>query len=305
MHMTPQLLRKAVPVFSLLVLATSAYQVALGLTRLARSVVAGRSLVASQPTAAPEFPLSGERPGSADEMASRNPILLRPARLPTPTAQNYLGAPDCSAIAATIVSESRDRGWSLASLRVVGEANPRLCRVGDRVAGHRVEFIGFNPRQSSAAVWFSKGDRLCQAVVAAGAPSLEEQRLPVAAPSDPRVPAEISANLQQLSDREFNLSRAAFDSLRENALEFGRHLRFVPESKDGRAIGVRLFGLRAGTWPTALGLRNGDRLESFNGFPVTKPETLLEAYARLSTASEVTARITRSGMPLEIAVHVK
>jgi type II secretory pathway component PulC len=168
-----------------------------------------------------------------------------------------------------------------------------------------VEFIGFNPRQSSAAVWFSKGDRLCQALVAAGEPALNARSLAVDLRADSRTPAEISENLEQLSDREFNLSRAAFDSLLENTLEFGRHLRFVPETVDGRVVGVRLFGLRRGTWPAALGLRNGDRIEALNGFTVSKPEALLEAYARLGTASEVTARLTRGGTPLEIAVHVK
>jgi hypothetical protein len=301
----PQLLRKAAPVFTLLVLATSAYQVALGLTRLARSVVAGGTPVATPPTPAPEFPVSDEHPTSDDATHGRNLGWPKPARLLSPTAQSYLGAPDCSAIAARIVSQSDHRNLSLASLRVTGEAGSRLCRVGDQVAGHRVEFIGFNPRQSSAAVWFSRGDRLCQALVAAGEPALNARALAGDERSAARMPAEISANLEQLSEREFNLSRAAFDSLFENTLELGRHLRFVPETKNGHVIGVRVFGLRAGTWAAALGLRNGDRLETLNGFSVTRPEALLEAYARLRTASEVSARLTRSGAPVEIAVHVK
>ena len=93
--------------------------------------------------------------------------------------------------------------------------------------------------------------------------------------------------------------------LLENALEFGRHLRFVPETQEGRVVGVRVFGVRDGSWPSALGLRNGDRLESLNGFAATKPEALLEAYARLRTADEVRARVNRGGSPLELVVHVR
>jgi hypothetical protein len=118
--------------------------------------------------------------------------------------RGFLSAPDCEAIAVHIVTESSDRLWSLASLSVAGEPRPRLCRVGDQLAGHRVE-----------------------------------------------------------------------------------------------------SGLRSGTWLSALGVQNGDRIESINGFNPADPEKLLEAYARLRTASDLTVKLTRRGAPAELAVHVR
>lgn len=295
-----RLLQRALPVFLLFVLASSAYN---GLTRLVGSVVGGRSRVAPQPTRAPEFTVSKDSP--ARGALSPNPTT--PEREPTPlrlpSFGGYLAAPDCAVIAVHIVSEAREATESLATLRVGNEA--RLCRVGDRVAGHRVEFIGFNPRQSSAAVWLSKDRLLCQALVAAGEPRPTDAVQSAAAPAEQRVPREISENLRRLGEHEFAVSRAQFDSLFENVLDLGRQLRFVPERKGDQVVGVRLFGVREGSWPAALGLRNGDRLETLNGFPVSKPEALLEAYARLRTAPQVTARITRGGTPLELAVHVQ
>ena len=53
-----------------------------------------------------------------------------------------------------------------------------------------------------------------------------------------------------------------------------------------------------------LALKNGDRLETINGFPLGSPETALQAYARLSTAQHLDVRLTRAGRPLDIAVSI-
>jgi len=299
----PPLLRHALPVFTLLMLASSAYQVGLGLTRLVGSVVVGRTWLAPRPTPATEVTVSKDSAARVAMLPNQPATEHEPAPVRVPRVGSYLEAPDCAGVSVRIVTQSRDATESLATLRVGGQA--RLCRMGDRVAGHRVEFIGFNPRQSSAAVWLSKDHRLCQTLVTVGeARAFEALPSPTASPEQ-RGAREIGASLRRLGDREFAVSRAEFDSLFENALELGRQLRFVPETKDGHVIGVRLFGIREGSWPAALGLRNGDRLETVNGFQVSKPEALLEAYARLRTASEVNARITRSGEQLELALHVQ
>jgi general secretion pathway protein C len=241
-------------------------------------------------------------PANIEQLLALNPR-DSPHTPPPPwaIAGGFLAAPDCETIAAHIVTESKDRSWSLASLSVAGEARPHLCRVGDELAGHRVEFIGFNPRQSSAAVWLSNRARVCQASLAAG------PKAPAAAPAPaaPDPAAEIAANVERLSDSEFKLSRAAFQKLFENAMEVGKHLRLVPESKDGTKVGVRLFGVRPGTWLSALGIQNGDLVHSINGFDCTNPEKLLEAYGRLPTASELSVKLTRRGSPMQLDVHIR
>lgn len=51
-------------------------------------------------------------------------------------------------------------------------------------------------------------------------------------------------------------------------------------------------------------MRNGDRLESINGFEVASPEKALEAYARLRTAAQLRLRLVRAGAPVELTVNV-
>jgi len=83
-----------------------------------------------------------------------------------------------------------------------------------------------------------------------------------------------------------------------------RSLRVVPEQQDGKLVGLRLFGIRPGSLLSMLGLQNGDRLESINGFDITNPEKALEAYARLRTATRLSVRVVRLGRPLQIDLNI-
>lgn len=83
-----------------------------------------------------------------------------------------------------------------------------------------------------------------------------------------------------------------------------RSVRVVPETADGKVVGLRLFGIRPTSLLGTLGLRNGDRLESINGFEVGNPEKALEAYARLRTAPRLHLSLQRSGHPLELDLNI-
>jgi hypothetical protein len=81
-------------------------------------------------------------------------------------------------------------------------------------------------------------------------------------------------------------------------------LRIVPEQKGGKVVGLRLFGVRPTSLLGTLGLKNGDRLDSVNGFEVGNPEKALEAYARLRNASRLQLRLDRAGQPVQIDLNI-
>jgi general secretion pathway protein C len=85
-----------------------------------------------------------------------------------------------------------------------------------------------------------------------------------------------------------------------------RTARIVPEKgADGKTVGIRLFGVRPNTLLGTLGLQNGDRLETINGFEMASPEKALEAYARLRTANKLAIKITRRGQPVTLDFNIK
>ena len=66
----------------------------------------------------------------------------------------------------------------------------------------------------------------------------------------------------------------------ENQAELMRSARIVPEQENGKVVGIRLFGIRPETLLGTLGLENGDRLQTINGFDMASPEKALEAMRR-------------------------
>ena len=217
----------------------------------------------------------------AQAIAKRHPFDSRPAlsdpsdRTRSVDSSAPRSWPACDDVQVLIVSESRDAWWSLATLQTPGEPRPKLRRVGDGFAGKQVAFIGYDPKQHAPSVWLESSGALCQALMFRQAPA----SAPVAATvADADAPRRSGSPLNQL--------------------------RVVPEQRDGKLIGVRLFGIRPSSVLSLVGLRNGDRLESINGFPIASPENALRAYAQLRTASHLRVLLTRVGQPLEIDLNI-
>jgi general secretion pathway protein C len=81
--------------------------------------------------------------------------------------------------------------------------------------------------------------------------------------------------------------------------------RIVPERDGDKMAGIRLFGIKPGTLLDAIGLENGDRLQTINGFEMSSPEKMLEAYARLRTQDRLVVQVIRRGAPLNLDYSVK
>jgi len=169
----------------------------------------------------------------------------------------------------------------------------------------------------SPAVWITGDSALCQALLFAVQPTVPPPApapppgappapAAPAAPGGPSpVPADIASRIQKVSDTEYNVDRAVVDKILENQAELMRSARIVPEQKDGKVVGIRLFGIRPDTLLGTLGFQNGDRLEAINGFNMASPEKALEAYARLRTASNLNVKINRRGQNTSIDYRIK
>jgi general secretion pathway protein C len=308
--------------------ALAAYFQAAGATQLfgAALALSGSAAVPVRPPPVPAT-ASRERP-SAQPIIHRNPFDSITGPLdaekipegPSPTKEaldintDPLAAPACDSPQVFIITESTDPLWSVAALQAPGDPRPRMHRVGDDVAGKHIEFIGYNPRENTPSVWFSSGGTLCQTMLfrtqptqpAAGAPAPVASAVPPPPSGGPSpVPADIASKIQKVSDTEFNIDRSVVDKILENQAELMKSARIVPETKDGKVLGIRLFGIRPDTLLGTLGLQNGDRLEAINGFNMGSPEKALEAYARLRTASKLDVNVNRRGNPVAIAFNIK
>jgi general secretion pathway protein C len=236
------------------------------------------------------------------------------------TFDDPLTVPACPGVTVFIVTESDDPLWSFAAVQGQGDQGPKLRRVGDPIGDMKVAYIGYNPASAQPTIWL-EGSTLCQAPLfsesektkpepGAAAPAEGEPAKEPAADEGSKgggsaIDPEIKSKIKQISETEFEIDRSAVEKILEDQAQLMRSARIVPEQKDGKTIGVRLFGVRPETLLGTLGLKNGDRLEQINGYDMGSPEKALEAYARLRTAENLKIKLNRRGQSTTIDFKIK
>ncbi len=314
----------------LALLALAAYFQAWGITQLAGSAlspdekaIAGQG---SEKSHAPSIASASpdDHATSARWILERNPfdsVTPRPLDAPPPTGdtsgpaivdlEHYENAPQCDGFKALIIVAASDPAWSMAALSGGGTSQTKLVRVGEEIGGKTVQIVEWN------RVVLSTGPSLCQiqmfrpskaptAPVVAAAPSAPPPAGAAAVVGGATsVPPDIASKIQRVSANEFNVDRQVVDKILENQAELMRSARIVPEQENGKVVGIRLFGIRPDTLLGTLGLENGDRLQSINGFDMASPEKALEAYAKLRTADHLTVQVNRRGQNQNIDFNIK
>lgn len=213
--------------------------------------------------------------------------------------------PKCSAGRVILISESDDPEWSFASIEDSG-GESKLRRAGDDVSGHKVTFVGWD------RVWMTEGTTRCQLKLGdktnVKAPTKRKRKTTrkKTTRGSRKMPPEMMAKINKVSDTEFNIERSLVSEVLENQAELMRSARIVPDKGNGdEVLGIKLFGIRSGTLLSELGFKNGDRLETINGFPMSDPQKALEAYGRLQTADGLKVKVNRGGKPVQLDFNIQ
>jgi general secretion pathway protein C len=219
---------------------------------------------------------------SADPALERNPFDSLTGPLAGPRVHSHqaplIAEPSCDGVKASLVAVGDDPSWSFASLAASGSP-PLLRRVGDEVAGRVVLAIRRD------RVVLGAGEGLCE--VKLGKMSKATRA------------AESSA-----------LSRGADDQLVIHRSELALWLA-KPTALLGRvrvrpvAGGLRVQGVREGSPLAALGLHEGDVLQSVNGVKLEDPASSVGALMGLVHADHVDVVIERAGAPTTMRVEIR
>ncbi|HVH42881.1 MAG TPA: type II secretion system protein GspC [Labilithrix sp.] len=317
-----QLLKKNFWIVILPLVAIAALLNAQAVTQLVGiSLGPDEKALATPPPVAKIAPNSGAaaRNVSAEAILNRNPFDHVTGSLkPPPVSDEASGgptgpvdtsdpwnAPKCDGVKVLIIAASGDPEWSFAAFGSGGDGKSVMRRRGGDVSGKQVHFVGWD------RVWLESGGSLCQAtlfdkaeVKAPAPPPAPVASGPSPAGSKSLDPA-IAKGIQKVSANEYNIDRGVVDKILENQADLMRQARIVPEQENGRVVGIRLFGVKQDTLLGVLGMENGDRLQTINGFDMSSPEKALEAYARLRTAEKLTISLNRKGQNMNIDYNIK
>lgn len=316
-----QVLKRHFWIVTLPLTAVAAFFGAVGVTQLAVAPPTAKEMAVAPLSArgatAPAQPAN--HAVSADPILSRNPFdsvtgPLNRVELPEetevkgPDLTDPANAPPCDGVKVLVITASSDPEWSFAALQATGDNKILLRRRGGDIGGKTVEYVGWD------RVWLSSGATLCQSQMfkpadaapkTAAAPSASEAPAQPAGRGAPSVGDEYRKGIQKISATEYNVDRGVVDKILENQADLMRQARIVPEQENGKVVGIRMFGVRPDTLLGVLGMENGDRLQTINGFEVANPEKALEAYARLRTADKLTMTVNRRGQQMNLDYNIK
>lgn len=128
----------------------------------------------------------------------------------------------------------------------------------------------------------------------APAPTVAAAEAPAAPSGDPFA-QEIERGIKKTGENSYEIQRGTMDSVLGNIALLSRSARIVPEIRDGRAAGFRLFSVRPDGPFAKIGLQNGDVISAINGLEMSSPEKALEVYARLKSANHLSLGLERNG----------
>jgi general secretion pathway protein C len=318
------ILKRYFPGILCALIALAAYFQASGMGQLVASSVAvdPSSLPAAPPPrpATPGAAANQDHTTSAAAILSRNPFDSvtgpldgKPVELPTRPQpvenKDPYEDPPCDNARVLLITQAEDPSWSFAAFSG-SDGKSTLRRQGDEINGQTVYYVGWD------RVWLTASGSRCQAVVGGAVVAKVGSSPPPVSPASPapsstskgrgkKVPPEIAAKIHKVSETEFNVERSVVEQILENQADLMRSARIVPEKEGDKVVGIRMFGIRPDSLLGTLGLENGDRLSSINGFEMSDPQKALEAYARLRTADNLTVSVNRKGKPMNIDFHIK
>lgn len=316
-------IKRYFPALVCALIALAAYLQASGIGELVASKVV-LAPAPSVPAKAPTAVLPSSDRASGEPILRRNPFdsvtgPLDGTNVPavpsdddaadeTPPAGLSLDDPKCDFGRVVLITASDDPAWSFAAIEARGAS--KLRRVGDDVDGHRLEALAWD------RVWLAKGASRCQMKVGDGASQAARAAGPTAAPGDEarstrpasrsdRVPPELAAKIQRISDTEFAVERAVVDEILDNQAQLMRRTRINPVKSGDKTTGIQVSRIKEGSLLDTLGIKDGDELRNINGFELGDPQKALEAYGRLRAADRLTVQIVRNGQTMSIEYGIK
>jgi general secretion pathway protein C len=201
-----------------------------------------------------------------------------------------------------IMFSPKDPMWSMAIIRDTDEKTSGAFGLGMRIRGAKVIDIqetrvdfDVNGRQEYIEL-FDKGPAPAAPVAAAAAP---------AAPSSDPLAAELDKGVKKTGEHSYEVQRSTVDSLLGNMSALSRAARIVPEVKDGRAAGFRLFSVRPDGPFAKIGLQNGDVISAINGLEMTTPDNALMVYTKLKSASHLSVGLERNGQKITKEYNIR
>lgn len=184
--------------------------------------------------------------------------------------------------------------WSVAVIRDTEKNSAGPYAIDMKIRGATVEDI------QETRIYLNNGGKR-EYLDLIDKPEAAQVAAPVATPAAPSTDpfvAEMEKGIKKLSEHAYEVQRGTVDSLLGNMAVLSRAARIVPEVRDGKAAGFRLFSVKTDGPFGKIGLQNGDVIYAINGLEMTSPDKALEIYTKLKSANHLAVALERNGQKI-------
>ncbi len=107
------------------------------------------------------------------------------------------------------------------------------------------------------------------------------------------------------SENSCTVDRAWLEGVLSNPASLAKQARVMPSVKDGETRGFKFYGIRPGSLPKLLNIKNGDLITSVNGTELKSMDGAMSLYAKLRRASNLSITIERKGETITKEVTIQ
>ncbi|MEM6290214.1 MAG: type II secretion system protein GspC [Myxococcota bacterium] len=101
------------------------------------------------------------------------------------------------------------------------------------------------------------------------------------------------------------VDRAFVEQLMANPAMLAKQARIVPSQRDGETQGFKFYGIRRGSLPKLLGLKNGDMLTEVNGEEIRSVDKAMALAMKLRRASNLSVTLVRKGKTMTKEIQIQ
>ena len=120
-----------------------------------------------------------------------------------------------------------------------------------------------------------------------------------------RIVANLGAEITKQDAFHYTITRKGVEAALASLSSLGRSLRIVPDVKNGKVSGLRLFAIKPGSLLSRIGFEDDDLIQTVNGNDITTPDKALATYSKLRSTSLVRAAVLRAGKPIAIEIKIE
>jgi len=117
--------------------------------------------------------------------------------------------------------------------------------------------------------------------------------------------SDVADGIKKLGEGDFVVDKGVIDDAFQNMGSLMRGARIVPEMKDGKIVGFKVFRIRKNSLYGQIGLQNGDVIHRVNSVEIKGPEDGLRIFGELKSAKNISIDITRGGARQSLSYQVK